>query len=83
MFPASSLLAKPVQNLCVGVLLADQEVSGDLGVQPLLGDLIQKLILELVDVTDGLKDHVQLGDGRLAGNGRHQVLQPLKLDSRR
>ena len=58
MLPASPLLAKTVENLGVGVLLPDQEVGGDLWVQPLLGDLVQKLILELVNVPNGLKDHV-------------------------
>ena len=83
MFPASPLLAKAVENFCVGVLLPDEEVGGDLRVQPLLGNLVQQLVLELVNVTDGLQDHVQLGDGRFPGNGRHQVLEPLKLDGRR
>lgn len=51
-------LVQPVQDFGVCVLLADQEVCCDLRVQPLLGNLIQKLILELIDVPDGLKDDV-------------------------
>jgi len=76
-------LAQPVQDFGVGVLLADEEVGGDLGVQPLLGDLVEELLLELVDVADGLEDHVQLGHRRFPGNGRHQVFESLKLDGRR
>ncbi len=78
----SSLFTQLLQDVgrLVRILLADdQELGGDLRVQSLLGDLVEELVLELVDVTDGLQDDVQLWDGGLPGNGGNEIFKPGEL----
>ena len=66
------------EQLAVGVLLADEERGGCDG-DLVLRDVVDQLVLQAVDVADGLEDDVQLGDGRLLGDGGDEVLQAAEL----
>ena len=66
------------EQLAVGVLLADEERGGGDG-DLVLRDVVDQLVLQAVDVADGLEDDVQLGDGRLLGDGGDEVLQAAEL----
>ncbi len=41
--------------------------------------LVEELVLQLVDVPDGLQDDVQLGDALLLGDGGHETLEAAEL----
>ena len=52
------------------------------GVGAAVGDLRDELVLQLVDVSDGLQDDVQLGHGLLPADGGDQGLEAAELHLR-
>ena len=76
---SAALPPQRVQLGGVGVLLADEQSRG-LQADGVLVDPVHQLVLKLVDVPDGLEDHVQLGDARLLRDGRHEILEAVELD---